>query len=152
MGTSTLISVDEYLHTTYRPDCDYIDGEVLERNMGEQSHATLQGYISAIFWTNRDRWQLRALPEQRVQVRADRFRIPDISVVPRSASRDPILRTPPLLCVEVLSSDDSLRTLQQRVHDYVAMGVPNIWVVDPLLRLSPGLPSAHRWLPPPPRL
>jgi hypothetical protein len=37
-----LISVDEYLHTVYRPDCDYVDGEVLERNMAEQPHSITQ--------------------------------------------------------------------------------------------------------------
>ena len=38
----TPISVDEYLHTLYRPDCDYVDGEIVERNIGEKSHGKLQ--------------------------------------------------------------------------------------------------------------
>lgn len=136
MGSSTLISVDEYLHTTYQPDCDYVEGEVLERNMGEQAHATLQNFFAGIFWSNRDRWQLRSLTEQRVQVKEDRFRIPDVCVLLRSAAREAILHTPPLLCIEILSSDDSLRTLQQRVQDYLTMGVQNIWVVDPWNRVA----------------
>ena len=40
--TPALIPVEEYLRTVYRPDCDYIDGEVLERNLGEKPHARLQ--------------------------------------------------------------------------------------------------------------
>jgi Uma2 family endonuclease len=136
MGTSTLISVDEYLHTTYQPDCDYVEGEVLERNMGEQSHARLQGYLLGIFLLHRNAWQLRALPEQRVQVKAERFRIPDLCVVRRSDPNEEIIHTPPVLCIEILSSDDSLRTLQQRVQDYVSMGVQNIWVVDPWNRVA----------------
>ncbi len=136
MGIATLVPIEEYLRTTYHPDCDYVEGEVLERTMGEQAHATLQSFLVGLFWANRDVWQLRALAEQRVQVKAERFRISDVCVLPRSGSRDAILHTPPLLCIEVLSSDDSLRTLQQRVQDYAEMGVPNIWVVDPWNRVA----------------
>ena len=32
MATRTLVSVEEYLATSYRPDCDYVDGKVVERN------------------------------------------------------------------------------------------------------------------------
>jgi hypothetical protein len=36
MTTSpVLIPVEEYLRTVYRPNCDFIDGEVQERNMGK---------------------------------------------------------------------------------------------------------------------
>ena len=136
MGSTALISVQEYLHTTYRPDCDYVDGEVLERNRGEQSHATLQSFLYGVFRNHCDQWQLRALPEQRVQVKSDRFRIPDVCVVRRSDPREQIIRTPPVLCIEVLSSDDSLRTLHRRVRDYIIMGVENIWVVDPWNRVA----------------
>lgn len=48
MASSTLIPVHEYLSTTYRPDVDYIDGELRERNMGEQPHAHLQSIFSGI--------------------------------------------------------------------------------------------------------
>ena len=136
MGSTTPISVQEYLHTTYRPDCDFVDGEVLERNMGEQSHARLQGFLFGVFLLHREAWQLRALPEQRVQVKADRFRIPDVCVVRRSDPNEEIIRTPPVLCIEVLSTADSLHTLQQRVQDYLSMGVANIWVVDPWNRVA----------------
>lgn len=33
MAASLAVSVDEYLHIMYRPDCDYVDGEVIERNV-----------------------------------------------------------------------------------------------------------------------
>ena len=29
--SGTLVSVEEYLATSYPPDCDYVDGQVLER-------------------------------------------------------------------------------------------------------------------------
>jgi hypothetical protein len=42
MATGSLVSVHEYLSTSYRPDCDYVDGVVLERNLGETDHSLLQ--------------------------------------------------------------------------------------------------------------
>ena len=29
MAVGTFVSVEEYLHTSYRPDCDYVDGVLL---------------------------------------------------------------------------------------------------------------------------
>jgi hypothetical protein len=49
MGTATLVSVSEYLLTDYSPDCDYVDGEVQERNCGEQDHSRTQALLIGIF-------------------------------------------------------------------------------------------------------
>ena len=136
MASATLIPVLEYLNTTYRPDCDFVDGEVRERNAGEQPHSSIQIIVAAIFHAQRDAWQVRVLPEQRVQVTPTRYRIPDLCIVSRSDPKDPIILKAPLLCIEILSKDDSLRELQERVNDYSAMGVAHIWVIDPLLRIG----------------
>jgi hypothetical protein len=32
---STTVPLSEYLNTSYRPDRDYLDGELMERNVGE---------------------------------------------------------------------------------------------------------------------
>ncbi len=58
MATPVLIPVSEYLNTTYRPDCDYVDGEVRERNLGEKPHSILQGIFFSIFAANRRSWGL----------------------------------------------------------------------------------------------
>ena len=42
MATRALIPVEVYLTCVYRPDCDYVDGEVLERNLGEREHSYVQ--------------------------------------------------------------------------------------------------------------
>ena len=44
-STSAPIAVAEYLRTHYRPDRDYVDGVVLERNVGENHHAYWQRAI-----------------------------------------------------------------------------------------------------------
>ncbi len=134
MASATLIPVSEYFATTYRPDCDYIDGEVRERNIGEQPHAHLQNILGAIFREHRRDWFVRALTEQRIQISPHRFRIPDVCILQGSASKEAIVRVAPLLCIEILSKGDSLIELQERVDDYQAMGVHHISVVDPWRR------------------
>ena len=131
MGAATLLSLEEYLATTYRPDCDYVDGEVRERNLGEYDHSRMQGEI--IFWLRTHYGGLRrVLPEQRVQVKATRFRIPDLCVLAEGAPRENITRTPPLLCIELLSKDDRMNEVVERVDDYFQMGVPVCWIIDPV--------------------
>ena len=39
MSTKVLMGVDEYLRTSFDgPDCEYLDGEIVERNMAELPH------------------------------------------------------------------------------------------------------------------
>ena len=45
MQAATLISVTEYLATSYRPDVDYLDGQLVERNVGEFDHSRLQALL-----------------------------------------------------------------------------------------------------------
>jgi hypothetical protein len=81
MATPVPIPVSEYLNTTYRPDCDYVDGELKERNVGEKPHATVQGVLFSIFLANRKIWGVRPFTEQRVQISTDNYRAADLCVV-----------------------------------------------------------------------
>jgi Uma2 family endonuclease len=134
MATSTQISVDEYLKTTYRPDCDYVDGEVLERNLGEYDHSRPQALICAFFVVREKQWRVRVVTEQRVQVNQHRYRIPDVCVVLASTPVEAIFRDPPFICVEILSKGDTFQSVTERLDDYIAMGVPHIWVIEPHTR------------------
>jgi Uma2 family endonuclease len=132
MSTTTVaISISEYLDTVYRPDCEYIDGELLERNLGEVDHSRLQMLLSRYLSYREKQWGIVVLPEQRVQVKATRYRVPDISVVVGQLPTTPILGEPPFLCIEILSRRDSMESVQERIDDYLSFGVPNVWVVNP---------------------
>ena len=48
----------------------------------------------------------------------------------------PIVYTPPFICIEILSRRDSLSDMQDRVDDYLAIGVQNIWILDPIRRYA----------------
>jgi Uma2 family endonuclease len=130
MSTRTLISVEEYLASSYEPDCDYVDGEVVERNVGEWDHSDLQLAIGSYLRQRQKKCGIRVVTEQRVQVKPGRFRVPDVCVV-LGEPGEQILTKPPFICIEILSRDDRLSRLEERIDDYLAMGVPYVWVLDP---------------------
>ena len=133
MSAGTLASVEEYLKTTYRPDRDYVAGEVIERPMGEYDHSRLQALIIGILLANEVVWHTKTLPEQRVQVTGDRFRIPDLCLI-RQGTEEQVITRPPVLCIEILSKDDTASALEERIHDYLQFGVPTVWLIDPKTR------------------
>lgn len=123
--------MDEYLATSYRPDCDYIDGELEERNLGEFDHSVIQGLLFRLFFNNREAWKIRVSPEQRVRLAPRRIRIPDVCVSSSQSAREQVVTHPPLICIEVLSPKDTLRRMRVRVDDYLSFGTEHIWIVDP---------------------
>lgn len=125
------LSVEEYLAHTYRPDVDYVDGHLEERNLGEYDHSTLQFAIARVFHSNRRAWHIRVAVELRVQTSLGRFRIPDIVVLSAEGPKEQIVRRPPLLCLEVLSPEDTLRRMLIRIQDYFTLGVPEVWIFHP---------------------
>src|ERR1700674_271801 len=104
MPSRTLVSVDEYLHTSYDPDCDYVDGAIVERNVGELDHSDLQSEIVAYFRARKQKLGVRAFSELRLQVSRTRFRVPDVCVVAGKPTEQ-ILTKPPLIAIEILSKD-----------------------------------------------
>ncbi len=55
-------------------------------------------------------------------------------VLSRDRKPEPIIREAPLLCIEVLSPDDTVKRMMQRVEEYIGMGVKAVWVLDPKRR------------------
>ena len=128
------VTVEEYLKTSYRPDCDYVDGRVEERNLGEYDHGLLQALLGALFINNRETWGVRAVTDVRTQVKGTRFRCPDVSVLRANAPKEQILTHPPLIAIEILSPEDRLSRFQERIDDYLAFGIEYIWILDPATR------------------
>ena len=133
MATGALVPLEEYLSTTYEADCEYVDGEILERNMGEIDHAALQTVL--VFWlfTQRKQFGIHIFTEIRTQVGGTRFRIPDIAVT-LEKGKGRILKTPPFLCIEILSPEDRVSRMEEKIDDYLNFGVPHIWLIDPRKR------------------
>lgn len=131
MSTATLVPVEEYLATMYHPDCDYVDGVLIERNVGQKDHSSIQSAMVIWFWTRRRSLRLKAFTEQRIRVNSRRFRVPDVCVVSLPVPDEQIFSLPPYICIEVDSPDDTLTRMQARFDDYLAMGVENIWRIEP---------------------
>jgi Uma2 family endonuclease len=130
MTPGVQVSVEEYLSTVYEPDCEYVDGELIERNVGEFDHSALQFVLIELLGKQRRAAGVHIFPELRVQVAARRFRVPDITVT-TGKGKGRILREPPLLCIEILSPEDRASRLLVKINDYFAFGVRYVWVIDP---------------------
>ena len=126
----TQVSLDEYLSTVYDPDREYVDGELIERNMGESDHSAIHTTISALLYSQRRELGIHVFAELRVRVAATRYRIPDITVT-KQKIRGKILREPPFLCIEILSPEDRASRMEAKIDDYLAFGVRNVRVIDP---------------------
>jgi Uma2 family endonuclease len=133
-ATSTLLSLDEYLHTSYSPDCDFVDGELEERNLGEYTHGKLQARMATWFTNHEREWLVDPITEQRIRVSPIKVRICDVCLLRSDAPREAVTLTPPLACIEILSPEDRLSRVVTVLEDYRLMGVPNIWLIDPIRR------------------
>jgi Uma2 family endonuclease len=132
--SATLISVEEYLSSSYEPDCDYVDGVLEERYLGERGHSRLQLVLARYLGNREVEWNVWVLPEQRIRVGPRRFRVPDICVISREQEIEEIPTKPPLVCIEILSPEDRWSRVDKRIADFLAMGVERIWVFDPKKR------------------
>ncbi len=131
---AALVSVEEYLHSSYRPDCDYVDGVLQERHGGEKDHARLQALLIAAFFMQEASWGIHVYPELRCQISPAHFRVPDIVVLHEDAPDEQIITHAPLLLIEILSPGDTFYSTSEKIEDYLSFGVPNIWVIDSKLR------------------
>jgi Uma2 family endonuclease len=133
MATALHIPLNEYLGISYRPDREYVDGEIRERNVGKWEHARLQWLLAAWFFAHEKQWGITGSTEQRVRVSASRVRVPDLVVLTAGAQPE-VLTDPPLLVIEILSPDDTYSDTQERAQDYREMGVETVWIIDPKTR------------------
>ena len=130
MSVTELIPVEEYLSTDYSPDCDFVDGVLEDRNVGERDHSRLQGALIAWLYARRRELGIEIYPDQRVQVSASRYRVPDICVTVGEPDEQ-IFTTPPFLCMEILSPEDQMGRVLVKIADYLDFGVRFVWLIDP---------------------
>jgi Uma2 family endonuclease len=134
VATTVLISVAEYLRSSYEPDADFVDGLIEERTVGEREHSDLQRQLLLLLSQPAFQSMFVCNPELRVQVSESRFRLPDLCVLAVDAPYEDVVHTPPMLCIEILSPDDTMARTMVRVDDFLTMGVPEVWVFVPATR------------------
>ncbi|MGA2589774.1 MAG: Uma2 family endonuclease [Bryobacteraceae bacterium] len=132
LPTPRLVTVEEYLRTGY-PDGDreYLDGLVVERNVGTPGHSALQKILIIYLSQFEKELQIAVRPECRTRIEETRYRVPDVLVMARPFRQtNRVVLDPPLLIVEVLSPDDKLRETIQRFREYEKLGVRYIVLMD----------------------
>lgn len=131
MGAKTALSVEQYLHTSF-PDLDkeFRDGEVVERSLPTFLHGKTQGLIAAFFAALRRTLSLYVCTETRMKLRPGLYLIPDVAVFHPDEPGD-VPDFPPLIAIEILSPDDRLSAVREKLEEYRAWGVAHVWLVDP---------------------
>ncbi|MEK7409638.1 MAG: Uma2 family endonuclease [Acidobacteriota bacterium] len=79
-------------------------------------------------------WNIRAYTAQTIRVAATRYRIPDLSIVAGPEPDEQIFTTPPFVCIEILSPDDRMEEVQEKIDEYLAFGVRYVWLINPRSR------------------
>lgn len=124
---------------------ELVDGELVERGMGTKSswvggelHARLREFCKP----RQLGWIFPADQSYQCFAHApDRVRKPDVSFI--AAGRMPGEKLPeghtriaPDLAAEVISPNDLVTELDQKLRDYMAGGVKLVWVINPDLRTA----------------
>jgi hypothetical protein len=115
MAAATGVSLAEYLHTDYEPVCDYVDGVLQDRNVGQQDHGETQASVAAFFIRLKKRLKIRVATELRMQVSATRV------------------------------NNDRLNTRLKIISDHLTFGVPTTWIIDPRENPVPQQDPELRW-------
>ena len=130
MAATALITAAEYLRSSFEPDADFVDGRIEERSVGEREHSDLQRQLLLLLSQTAFQNSFVCNPELRIQVSEQRFRVPDLCLLRPDAPYESIVRTPPLLCIEILSPEDTLNRILVKARDFLDMGVPQVWIFD----------------------
>jgi Uma2 family endonuclease len=137
MAIAELVSAEQYLHTSFEHDAEFVEGRIVERPLPTWEHSDIQGHLIEVLRPMGRKMGFYTVPEQRVRIRPNLVRIPDVCVVtekPIVPTGGRIVTKPPYLCVEIHSPDDTTSETLEKVREYLAFGVEWVWVIDPLTR------------------
>jgi Uma2 family endonuclease len=126
---AALVSVEEYLATTYKPACDYVDGVLYQKSMPTRKHGSIQ--IGLGQFINIGFPGFNASSEVNVRIRPGKYLVPDLIVQHRDRMQDPYPTEPVHLCIEILSPEDRISVVIAKCEEYHAWGVETVWIVDP---------------------
>jgi Uma2 family endonuclease len=133
MATLTLVPVEEYLQRSYEGvDREFVDGVVGERSMPTLLHSKVQGILCGLFFLLSRQFALVVAPELRLALIPGRlYRIPDVCVFVGPGPSDSVPSEPPLVAVEILSPEDRMADMLEKLREYWEFGIANVWMVNP---------------------
>jgi Uma2 family endonuclease len=131
MATQIKVPLDEYLRTSYEPDREFLDGEILERTVGGYPHSWVQRRLLLELERLSGVSPLHTCPELRVRVAENRYRVIDLAVYREGEPAERFPSAPPFIAIEILSPTDPAADILQKLEEYAAWGVAHIWLIDP---------------------
>ena len=141
-ATSTPVSLDEYLNTAYEPDRDFVDGVLLERNVGTQRHGLLQTFLILFFGQYIKSHRIALFTETRLRVDVTgRHRIPDVMIVELPYSQGKVVVDVPAIVVEIKSPWRSVFKPRAKNTSLMANGGPTANGRIPSPMASPPKPA-----------
>jgi len=130
MSTATLVSVEEYLSMTDKPEYEFREGVLYQKSMPTKFHGALEFMLVLML----RKLGLEAYPEVTVRLSPNKYLVPDVIAAP--VIQNPYPTDPVLLCCEILSPEDRLGATLAKCEEYHAWGVPFCWVIDPVKRTA----------------
>jgi Uma2 family endonuclease len=134
MASKTLLTPEEYLQMSFDgPEPDYVEGELIKRHVGSRSHYKAAKRLVSCFDSLEQSRSLYAYTEVTVRTALRRYRVIDVAVFhgppPEEYATEPVA-----FAIEVVSKDDRLVDINEKLAEYHRWGVPHVWLADPWAR------------------
>jgi Uma2 family endonuclease len=110
------MTASEYLHASFEHDAEFVEGRIVERPAPVWEHGNVQGFLIETLRPMGRRLGFYALPEQRIQTRPDRFRVPDVCL----ANEKPfgvewVWVIAPVICTGSIHSQTGMSPVEDRI-------------------------------------
>ncbi len=127
MPAGTALSVEQYLATSF-PDLDkeYRDGELVERSLPDYPQSKTQMRLASFFAAAGKALPIFPATELRLKVQPKLVLIPDVSIFYPNEPQVRYPDKPPFIAIEILSLEDKLKDVREKLETYRQWGVPHV--------------------------
>ncbi|MEG4029538.1 MULTISPECIES: Uma2 family endonuclease [unclassified Microcoleus] len=118
--------------------CEFVDGEAVPKVSPKIFHSSLQGALCCLIrvWC---KGRGRVLPEWAILLKRqdkDWVPVPDLTYISyarlaKSWRQNEACPAIPELVIEIISPGQTMQEFEDKAKDYLAAGVPRVWVIDP---------------------
>ncbi len=144
------LTEEAYLRTSF-PDLDreFRDGKVIERGIPDWFHSRTQSLLAHFFREKEKTHNIQGATELRVKLRTGRHAIPDVSIFWPAEPAGSVPDRLPLIAIEIISADDRIADVLEKLREYASAGIPHLWILDPrnkrMYLYSDGLREVQRY-------
>jgi Uma2 family endonuclease len=113
------MTVEQYLHTSFEYDAEYVAGKVVYRVWPDRSHSEVQGFLLWSVHNCGRKLGFRCWPSIRVRTQADppHYHVPDVCIT-LGEPEEEIFTAPPFICIEILTPEDRAMELSVKIEEY----------------------------------